>query len=55
MNTLVNYYALTNESILLLVVSVIVLVDCIGCFHGYVLCRVNYSTWCDPLPVSRHV
>ena len=29
-----SYYALTDETILLLVISVIILVGYIGCFHG---------------------
>ena len=29
-----SYYMLTNKTLLLLVVSVIVLVNCTACFHG---------------------
>ena len=31
---IVSYYLLTNETILLLVVSVIIFMDCTACFHG---------------------
>ena len=42
-----SYYALTNETILLFFVSVIVIMGCIGCIHSIILFHVKYSMWWD--------